>query len=312
MPDLTTSTAATLSAVNITDLAFPDFIAPKDYEDVLQSLLARLNSECIQLTGQPYIFHEADPAHMVLQACAYEYWLAQQDYQTQVKNQTIAYAEGVWLDIIGADPRVKCQRLTIVPANPNATPPVAAVMESDADYRARMVLRNEGYTTAGSSGAYLYHTLSVDGDIRDASVQSPNPGEVLLTVLTWSNNGSASTSLVNKVQTAVSADTLRPLCDLVTAQAAQVETYSVSANITTYPGADIPDTLARAKAAIEARCALHFKLDHDINRSDLIAAGSVVGVQKLELLQPAIDLVTNASTARRCIAVTLNHAGVAL
>ena len=78
------------------------------------------------------------------------------------------------------------------------------------------------------------------------------------------------------------------------------------------PGADIPDTLARAKAAIEARCALHFKLDHDINRSDLIAAGSVVGVQKLELLQPAIDLVTNASTARRCTAVTLNHAGVAL
>ena len=95
MADLTTSTAATLSAVNITDLAFPDFIAPKDYEDVLQSLLARLNSECIQITGQPYIFHEADPAHMVLQACAYEYWLAQQDYQTQVKNQTITYAEGI-------------------------------------------------------------------------------------------------------------------------------------------------------------------------------------------------------------------------
>ena len=131
MPDLTTSTAATLSAVNITDLAFPVFLAPKTYEEVLQRLQARLNSECIQLTGQPYIFHEADPAHMVLQACAYEYWLAQQDYQTQVKNQTIAYAEGVWLDVIGADPRVKCQRLTIIPANPNATPPVAAVMESD-------------------------------------------------------------------------------------------------------------------------------------------------------------------------------------
>ena len=310
--DLSTSTASTLSAVDLSKLPFPEFLADKDYEAILAEMIADVNNFCVEKTGQSYIAREADPAYIVIEACAYRRWMDIKDYQAQVKNNLVAYATGAMLDHLGANPDFKCPRLTIVPADDTTTPPTAAVMESDNAYRARLVLTNEGYTTAGSSGAYLYHTLSVDGDIRDASVQSPNPGEVLLTVLTWSNNGSASTSLVNKVQTAVSADVLRPLCDLVTAQAAQVETYSVAANITTYPGADIPDTLARAKAAIEARCALHFKLDHDANRSDLIAAGSVVGVQKLELLQPATDLETNASTARRCTAVTLNHAGVAL
>ena len=312
MADLSISTAATLSAVKITDLTFPEFIAPAQYEDVLQSLLARVNELCIQLTGQPYLFHEGDPAHIVLEACAYEYWLAQIDYQDQVKNQTSAYAKGAWLDLIGADPRVKCPRLTIIPANPNATPPIEAVMESDDDYRARMVLSNEGYTTAGSSGAYLFHTLSADGDIRDASMQSPTPGLVLLSILSWSQNGVASTALINKVLSTLNADRLRPLCDQVSVQPAKTPSYSVSARLTTYPSSDVPNVLARAKTSLQNYCDSHFKLGHDITRAGLIAAATVAGVQNVELSQPIADLVADLSTAQRCASVAVEHAGVAL
>ena len=310
MSDLSTSTASTLSAVDLSKLAFPSELIARDYESVLAEMMADANAYYQAKTGQKLIVHEADPAYVVMEACAYRRHKDLLDYQSQIKNMLVAYASGVWLDHLGANPDYKCARLVIVPADPVNN--IEAVMESDDDYRARLVLTNEGYTTAGSSGAYLFHALSASGDVRDASVQSPTPGQVLVTVLSNSNNGAAATTLINTVNAALNAETVRPLCDQVSVQAATINTYSVNAQLTTYPTADIPGVLTRAKASIEAYTAAHFRLGHDITRAGLIAAATVSGVQNVNLVMPSTDLVTDLSTARRCTAVTVAQIGAQL
>ena len=310
MSDLSTSTASILSAVDLSKLAFPSELVARDYESVLAEMMADASDYYQTKTGQKLIVHEADPAYVVMEACAYRRHKDLLDYQAQVKNMLVAYAQGEWLDHLGANPDYKCARLVIVPADPVNN--IEAVMESDDVYRARLVLTNEGYTTAGSSGAYLFHALSASGDVRDASVQSPTPGQVLVTVLSNSNNGAASAALINTVNAALNAETVRPLCDQVNVQAATISTYSVNAQLTTYPTADIPDVLARAQASIEAYTAAHFRLGHDITRAGLIAAATVAGVQNVNLVTPSADLVTDLSAARRCSAVTVAQIGAQL
>lgn len=62
-----------------------------------------------------------------------------------------AYAVGVDLDNIAA--LFGIVRFVITPADPQTGAP--AVMESDADFRRRMVLAPEGFSVAGPEGAYI-------------------------------------------------------------------------------------------------------------------------------------------------------------
>ena len=55
--DLSTSTASTLSAVDLSKLPFPEFLADKDYETILAKMIADVNDFCLKKTGQPYIAH---------------------------------------------------------------------------------------------------------------------------------------------------------------------------------------------------------------------------------------------------------------
>ena len=313
MSDLSTSTASTLSAVDLSKLAFPNELIARDYESVLAEMMADANAYYQAKTGQKLIVHEADPAYVVMEACAYRRHKDLLDCQSQVKNMLVAYASGVWLDHLGANPDFKCPRLVIVPADETTTPPTPAVMESNEAYRARMVLSNEGYSTAGSGGGYFYHAMSADGDVRDVDVYSPEKScTVYLTVLSHSGGGVPSQNLLSKVYNNVNADTKRPLADYVITRAATVLEYSVSARLTIYPGAEPANVTARATASVRAYCDAHYKLGHDITRAGLIAAALVVGVQNVELLTPTADLSTENTQARRCISVNVSVSGVAL
>jgi phage-related baseplate assembly protein len=310
--DLSASSAGTLSAVDLSRLPYPAELEPQSYESVLQTMVADVQAAALARTGSPYIFHEADPAYIVIEACATRRWRDLQDYQAQVKNMLLAYAQGQWLDQLGANPDFKCARLVIVPANPTANPPVQAVLETDEAYRMRLTLKNEGYTSAGSDGAYLFHALSASGDVLDASVRSPDAGVVEVRILSWAAGGIASPALIDTVAAALNDEYIRPICDLVNVLPAIVQTYTVSLNLTTYPGADIPSTLARARAAVRAYTEQHYKLGHDITRAGLLARAMVEGVQNGQVVSPAADLVTDVATARQCTGISVTHIGALL
>ena len=82
---------------------------------------------------------ESEPVTKLLQENAYRELLLRQRINEAAQAVMVAYAMGGDLDQLAANYNVK--RLTVTPADDDAVPPVAAVMESDEALRLRVCLQ---------------------------------------------------------------------------------------------------------------------------------------------------------------------------
>ncbi|MBY6056755.1 baseplate J/gp47 family protein [Leisingera daeponensis] len=298
--------AGGFSAIDLSQLPAPDAVQAVDYEATLAEMLADLRARAPAFDA----LVESDPAYKLLELGAYFKVLLLQRVNDAARAVMPAYALGADLDQIAA--RYGVARLVIDAGDPEALPPVAAVLESDSDFRRRMLLAFEGLSAAGPIGAYIFHALGADPEVADASVQSPAPGEVLITVLSRNDEGTAGAELVSAVESAINADAVRPLCDLVTVQAAEIITYSISATLTVYPGPDSEVVRAAAESAARAYADAQHRLGRDVTLSGLYAALHQPGVQNVLLVSPAADVAANDGQATYCngISVTVGGTGV--
>jgi phage-related baseplate assembly protein len=186
---------------------------------------------------------------------------------------------------------------------------IPAVMESDADFRRRMILAPEGYSVAGPEGAYIFHALNADPDVLDASATSPAPGEVLVSVLSRTGNGTASPALRAIVDAHVSDESRRPLTDFVTVQSAGIVNFAILASITTFSGPDGSVVLAASRARVEEYVIASHRMGRDITRSAIFAALHGEGVQNVVLTSPAADIIIDRTQAPYCTGITINYAG---
>ncbi len=294
----------TFTAVDLSRLPFPVVVEPLDYERIRAAMLDDLRERWPAFDA----LLESDPAVKVLEVAAYRELLLRARINDAAKAVTLAYASGSDLDHIAS--LFGVARLLVTPADPMATPPRPAVYESDDDLRRRVQLAFEGFSTAGPDGAYLFHALSADGQVLDASVDSPAPGEVVVSVLSRTGDGSASPELVAAVQAALSAEDVRPLTDHVTVVSAQIVPYTVSATLTLYPGPDATVVLADAQARLSAHLAAHHRLGRDITRAGLIAALCTAGVQNVVLASPADDIAVTSRQAAWCTSAEVSLGGV--
>lgn len=291
------------TAVDLARLPFPAVVEPLDYETILAALLADL---CARDPAFDALV-ESDPAFKLLEVVAYRELLLRQRVNEAAKAVTLAYAVGSDLDQIAA--RYNVQRLVLDAGDPTASPPRAAVLEADSDLRRRVQLAFEGLSVSGPTGAYLFHALGADADVLDASVISPDPGEVVVTVLARTGDGTADAPLLAKVGAALSAEDTRPLTDHVAVQAALIVPYTVSAALTLYPGPDSAVVLAEAIARVDAFIASNHRLGRDVTRSGLFAALHAEGVQNVALSQPAADIIVTATQAAHCSSRAVTFAG---
>ncbi|WP_189486104.1 baseplate assembly protein [Asticcacaulis endophyticus] len=293
---------ATFNAIDLSRLPAPDVIEALSFEAIYAEMLAALKVYIPDFDD----LLESDPAVRILQVCAYFRMIDRQRINDAAKAVMVAYALGADLDQLGVIFGVR--RLEITPADVEAG--TAAVMESDDEFRERILLAPEGYSVAGPVGAYIFHAKSADADVADASVISPDPGEVLVTILSRSANGAASPELIATVSAALSDETVRPLTDFVTIQAATLTTWQIVADITTYAGPDAAVVIAQGRTNAEALIARQYRLGMRPTRSAIIAALHVEGVQNVVLTSPAADIVIGPTEASRCTMITLNHDGV--
>jgi len=293
---------ATYTAVDLSRLPAPDIIEALDFETIQADAVARM----LELMPD-FENRDSDPVTKLLQVVSYIVQLVRQRVNDAARAVMPAYAVGADLDNIGA--LFGITRLTITPAD--IVLGIPAVMESDADFRRRMVLAPEGYSVAGPEGAYIFHALSADGDVLDASATSPDPGEVLVSILSRTGSGAASPELIATVATYVSDETRRPLTDFVTVQSAEIVNYAVVATLTTFSGPDGGVVLAAAQASLDAYVESSHRLGRDITRSALFAALHVEGVQNVVLTSPAADIVISRTQAPYCTGTTVNYAGTA-
>jgi len=291
---------ATYTAVDLSRLPAPDIIEALDFETIQADAVARM----LELMPE-FENRDSDPVTKLLQVVSYIVQLVRQRINDAARAVMPAYAVGADLDNIAA--LFGITRLMITPAD--VVLGIPAVMESDADFRRRMVLAPEGYSVAGPEGAYIFHALSADGDVLDASATSPHPGEVLVSILSRTGSGAASPELIATIAAYVSDETRRPLTDFVTVQSAEIVNYAVVATLTTFSGPDGGVVLAAAQASLDAYVESSHRLGRDITRSALFAALHVEGVQNVVLTSPAADIVISRTQAPYCTGTTVNYAG---
>ena len=291
------------SLIDLSQLPAPAVVEVLDYETLLASMLADL----IQRDQTFTALVESDPAYKILEVCAYREHLIRQRVNDAARSVMLAYAGGSDLDHLAAFYGV--ERLLVDPGDSEAVPPIAPTYEDDARLRLRTQMAPESWTTAGSRESYVFHALSASSLIKDVAVESPTPGEVLVTVLSASGDGSPDAAMLAAVTTALSAETVRPLCDSVTVQAAQITAYSITAALTMYVGPDTETVRQSAELAAQTYATNQHLLGRDVTISGLYAALHQPGVQRVSLLAPLADLVVASTHAAWCQALTVTVAG---
>jgi phage-related baseplate assembly protein len=293
------------TAIDLSQIPAPVVVETLSFETIFAAMLADLQAR--DATFDALV--ESDPAYKILEVAAYRELIIRQRVNDAARAVMLAYATGADLDQIGA--LFGVVRLTITEADPEAVPPVAAVMESDTDFRRRIQLSLEGFSTAGPEGAYVFHALAADGDVLDASATSPDPGEVLICVLSRTGDGEASTELLDAVEAALNDDSVRPLTDLVTVQSATIVDFTITATLHTYPGPDSAVVLAAANAALDDYLESVHRIGRDVTLSGIYAALHQPGVQRVTLSSPSANVTISATEAAHCTARTVTIAGIA-
>lgn len=240
-----------MAVIDLSQLPAPQIVDVPDFE----TLLAERKAEFVALhpkDEQEAVIRtlelESEPVTKLLQENAYRELLLRQRINEAAQAVMVAYAMGGDLDQIAANYNVK--RLTVTPADDDAVPPVAAVMESDEALRLRVPAAFEGLSVAGPTAAYEFHARSADGRVADASATSPAPAEVVLTVLSREGDGTAEKDLLDVVEKALNSENVRPVADRLTVRSAEIIPYRVEATIFLYPGPEAEPVMAAAKQVI--------------------------------------------------------------
>lgn len=310
--------------INLAQLPAPAIVESLSFESIFAAMLADLQARDASFSA----LVESDPAYKILEVAAYRELIIRQRVNDAARGVMLAYAVGTDLDNLAANFNVS--RLLITPANDVAIPPTPAVYESDTDFRVRVQLAFEGLSTAGPSGSYIFHGLSADGDVADIGVEavefhmsgstvvidndahlaSPEPGNVAISVLSRTGDGTAGAGLIAAVAAAINNERVRPLTDRVVIRSAAIVDYAVTATLYFYDGPSSATVLAAADAALDAYIASQRKIGYDITRSGIFAALHQPGVQNVTLASPAADVVIASYQAGHCTAITLTNGGI--
>lgn len=191
--------SGSFTSVNLSQLPAPAVIEVLDFEAMFDESLTAL--QALDPTFDALL--PSDPAFKILEVCTYLRLLDRQRVNDAARGVMLAYAGGSDLDHLAAIFGVVRQVLD--PGRPQEGVPPR--YESDEDFRRRIQLGPEGFSVAGPEGAYIFHALSADPRVLDASATSPSPGEVVVSVLSHEADGTATQALLDAVEAKLSGPT---------------------------------------------------------------------------------------------------------
>lgn len=172
--------------------------------------------------------------------------------------------------------------------------------ESDEALYERMRTSVEAYTTAGPSGAYIYHAKSASALISDVTASSPSAGVVDIRVL-CDGGTMPTTELLGIVSDALNDDRIRPLTDSVVVSAPTAISFDV--DITYYVESGSGMSLTAAAEAVEKAVDEYTtwqtaKIGRDINPSYLISLVMKSGIKRVEVASPVFTQVSDTQAAQ--------------
>lgn len=291
------------SAIDLSKLSAPDVVETIDFETILAEWKADFLARHPEAAAELDL--ESEPVMKLMETGAYREVVIRQRVNDAARAVMTAFAQGTDQDHLAA--LIPLERKIIDPGDPEAIPPVDPTMEDNEEFRVRMQMAPEGFSTAGPDGAYIFHALSV-ASVRNASVASPSPGVVVVTVLGRDGDGIPDAQTIGEVETALSANLVRPFTDQVTTQAAQILTYTIEATLEFYDGPDKAVVLDKALEMAQAYADKRHALGDSITLSGVYAALHQEGVKKVNLTSPAADIAAQSHQAPYCTGITVTEA----
>lgn len=284
-----------MSTVDLSTLPAPQVLESLDYEALYEEGLAAFR----EYMGNNWSAAlESDPVVKLIELGAYCKMQNRARVNDAAKALMLAYAEKEDLDQLAAN--VRLQRLVIQPANLLTVPPVEEVKESDDALRERIQLVYEGLSTAGPSNSYIFHARAASALVADATVGSPSPAVVVVTVLSLAGSGLADQSLLDAVYTNLSEEDTRPLTDHVLVQSAEILNYRIDAVLHMIgAGPENDAILAEAVRRLAAWINPRRRLALEVARSAIDAQLHISGVGRVELLN-WVDLKPTKAQAAYC------------
>ncbi|GLO24186.1 baseplate assembly protein [Pseudomonas putida] len=319
--------------IDLSLLPPPEVVETLDFETLYQEVLGIFRAH---MGDQWTALLESEPVVKLMEVMAYRELLVRARVNAAAKASLLAYAKGADLDNRAADYGV--QRLTIRAADPDAVPPVAAVMEGNEALRYRTRLSLEALSVAGSSGAYEYHALSASAELVHVSVDSPRfsgvpvpaavkaqlppgaivvvcdydaglanplPGDVSLAVLAGTSSTMPEAQLVATVLKALSAEDVRPVTDRPRVQGGIPTDFKVEAVLWVENGPDPDVVLAAARKSLDAAIAEARRLEGQLPVSAIYAALHVTGISRVDLVKPVEGVVCDKRHYPRATAIAL-------
>ena len=313
--------------INMASLPTLDVLKGLTFEDELATLKERLlrRAETYDLDLSDVINLETDPLHVMYEAFAERIVKLYAEGNDQIRALILADAEGPELDHIAAT-YYGIARLVVTPADPDAVPTSDDVLEGDEDFRARIALAPEAFSTAGSEGGYIFHVLELDGvaDIADVAAYSEDDNatytdglhadahtvglraapfanratgdpvmapEALIVILPKVAYGATDQALLTRAFHAASRKDVRPIGDNVRIEPATALPYLIEANLFFDAGPSPDVVIAEAKAAVMTYVQSRRRIGARVQRIGIAAALKVPGVQEIDLTEPAADIL---------------------
>lgn len=298
-----------MAVIDLSQLPAPDVVAVPDFESLLAERKEAFIALCPtdeQDAMRRTLALESEPILKLLQESTYRELLLRQRINEAAQSVMVAYALGSDLEQLAASYNV--QRLTVTPADPDAVPPIEAEMESDDDLRLRVPAAFEGLSVAGPAAAYEFYARSADGRVADVSATSPAPAEVLITVLSREDDGSAPADLLTNVETTLNDESVRPVADRVTVQGAAIFNYRVEARLHLYDGVVAGPCLDAANAALATYLDEQKKLGRSVRTKSYGAVLRVAGVDWVDMVEPASDIIMDRTQSGFCTGTTVSVA----
>lgn len=298
--------------IDLSRLPAPDAIEGLDYDALAADRIDELKS---RLTAAGIVWDvnalETDPLVITEEHAAYYDLNLRARVNDAVLATTLAFATGVDLDHIAAEMGV--ERKILVPANPNANPPTAAVMEGDESLRRRRQLVVEAFSTAGPAGAYMFFALAAHPHVSDVAVYDPHSelcddGEVLCIVASSQGDGVPTDAVLDSVADTLDARTvnyavtatrtrainrrqkIRPLTDKVLVEACSTLDYTL-AIVLKIPYGPAPElVVAEAEKRLAAYLASRRQIGRVISDTAIAAAVHVADATGVAMVDDA-DIV---------------------
>ncbi|WP_419736805.1 baseplate J/gp47 family protein [Pseudomonas sp. COR18] len=305
--------------------------------DVFEDLLAEFKTFVVEYVGarspdsaaklKVSLENESELLTMALEAFCVRLQTHERKYNARIRQMLAWWATGSNLDARLAD--MGLERQLLDPGDPTAFPPVPPIHESDDDARlryylaphapaagSRMQYRREVFTLGerpsvkvqSTSPGVVAVTYTFDPDgyaaqVKDGNGRRTAPGEVMVTVLARSGDGTPSADLLERVRSHFSRPDVRPETDLVSVQGAEIKDYRIRVVARINGGPDSGLTQLAASRQLQAYAEACHRLEGRVEPSWIDYTLHSAGAIQVEILEPREPIVTTAFQAPYCTGV---------